>query len=68
MTNATATTEWVEAQNLAIGDMTDKGPITRLVISWDCVLISAEGTNPQTGAKYNTSWGAAPTHFVRVTR
>lgn len=68
MTTATATRQTVEARSLAIGDVTDKGPITRLLISWDAVLITTEGTNPHTGAKFSTGWGVAPTHFVWVTR
>lgn len=68
MTNATTTTEWVEAKNLTVGDMTDHGPITGLIVSWDGVIITTEGTNPKTGGTFQTRWGQAPTHFVRVTR
>lgn len=68
MTNGTTTTEWTEARDLKEGEMTDHGPITRLFIAWDGVLITTEGVNPKTGETFETRWCEAPTHFVRITR
>lgn len=68
MTNGTTNIEWVEAQDLKEGDMTDHGFITRLSFSPNGVWITAEGVNLKTGGTYETRWCVAPTHFVRITR